>query len=88
MQRRARRFPWADGCLHWRPVRLKYQGGGIGRALVAHAIQLKGKLEVEVYEANENARSFYERMGFVEVSRAGEDDEGLPFAVIRMGYTS
>ncbi|OKO84992.1 GNAT family N-acetyltransferase [Bradyrhizobium sp. AS23.2] len=65
-------------------VSTELQGGGIGRALVAHALQLKRELELEVYTANESARSFYERLGFVEVSRTAEDAEGLPFEVVRM----
>lgn len=60
------------------------QGAGVGRKLVAHALKLKGKLELEVYSRNENARIFYERLGFEEVSRRAEDDEGLPFENLRM----
>jgi len=37
---------------------------GIGQALVAHARDLKGQLEVEVFAANEIGRSFYLKCGF------------------------
>ena len=61
-----------------------HQGAGIGRTLVHHAITLKGQLTLEVYARNSGARTFYERMGFREVGRRPTDDNGLPFALIRM----
>ncbi|NVE00104.1 GNAT family N-acetyltransferase [Massilia sp. BJB1822] len=60
------------------------QGSGIGRALALHALKLKGELELEVYAENRAACAFYRRLGFEEVSRRPEDDEGLPFEVILM----
>lgn len=54
------------------------QGHGIGRALVAYALNLKSELQLEVYTANTQAASFYEKLGFEEISRRGEDDHGLP----------
>ncbi len=59
-------------------------GRGIGRQLVLHAADLKGELAVEVYEENQGARAFYERLGFVAVGRREVDDEGLPHPLIRM----
>lgn len=59
-------------------------GRGIGRQLVLHAADLKGELAVEVYEANQGARAFYERLGFIAVGRREVDDEGLPHPLIRM----
>lgn len=56
-----------------------YQGHGIGRLLVAHALKLKGKLRLEVYTENARAFSFYKSLGFEELSRRAEDDEGPPF---------
>lgn len=55
------------------------QGQGIGRKLIAHALERKGKLSLEVYLQNRRAVRFYEGLGFVEVSRRANDDEGLPF---------
>lgn len=60
------------------------QGQGIGRALVAHAAGLKGQLELEVYSANARACAFYRGLGFVEISRRPDDDEGLPFETLRL----
>ena len=57
----------------------RHQGAGAGRRLVAHALGLKGELELEVYTRNRQAMSFYDRLGFKEISRRAEDDEGLPF---------
>ncbi|WP_033074836.1 GNAT family N-acetyltransferase [Sphingopyxis sp. MWB1] len=60
------------------------QGRGAGRALIAHALALKGRLSLEVYADNHGARAFYAALGFREISRRDVDDEGLPFANIRL----
>lgn len=60
------------------------QGLGVGRALVAHALALKGSLQLEVYASNPGAQAFYQRLGFLEYGRQAEDGEGLPFEVVRM----
>lgn len=59
-------------------------GAGIGRLLVAHAMKLKGELDLEVYAHNEGACGFYRRLGFAETGRRPEDDNGLPFELIAM----
>jgi len=59
-------------------------GTGVGRALIDHAFALKGPLTVEVYAANECARAFYARCGFVEIGRKPTDDEGRPFPLVRL----
>lgn len=61
-----------------------HQGMGIGRALVAHALSLKGELLLEVYIANTQALGFYKSLGFAELSRRATDDEGQPFENVRM----
>lgn len=56
------------------------QGLGVGRRLIAHALNQKGELSLEVYLANEQAVRFYTQLGFHEVSRRDVDDQGLPFS--------
>lgn len=60
------------------------QGKGIGRRLIAHALDLKGDLSLEVYTANEQAMRFYRSLGFLEVSRRSTDDDSLPFENARL----
>ncbi|MFD1327959.1 GNAT family N-acetyltransferase [Mycoplana ramosa] len=64
------------------------QGLGVGRALVSHALGLKGELCLEVYTGNTQAVGFYQSLGFEEISRRAQDDEGLPFENARMRLTA
>ncbi len=61
-----------------------HHGQEIGRMLVAHALELKGELLLEVYTDNRRALSFYKTLGFKELSRRATDDEGMPFENVRM----
>lgn len=56
-----------------------WQGRGIGRKLIAHALDRNGELSLEVYTANTQAVRFYTLLGFSEVSRRDADDSGYPF---------
>nr|WP_272211862.1 GNAT family N-acetyltransferase [Marinicella sp. W31]MDC2877751.1 GNAT family N-acetyltransferase [Marinicella sp. W31] len=60
------------------------QGAGIGGMLLRHAFDLKGKLALEVYAANQRAVAFYRRHGFCGVRRRETDDNGLPHPLILM----
>lgn len=60
------------------------QGLGIGRQLIAHALNLKGKLELEVYTDNQRAVAFYAGLGFQELSRRPVDDDGYVFENARL----
>ena len=51
-------------------------GRGLGRAMVDHAVALKGPLRVEVFEKNAIGRRFYERYGFVWDSSYRHDASG------------
>ncbi|PSN20628.1 GNAT family N-acetyltransferase [filamentous cyanobacterium CCP5] len=53
------------------------QGKGVGRSLMNHAVQLRGKLDVEVFEQNAIGRRFYRRYGFVPVGQSRHDETGL-----------
>lgn len=55
------------------------QGMGVGRKLIAHALERKQELSLEVYTANEQAVGFYIALGFQELSRRDVDDFGFPF---------
>ena len=57
---------------------------GAGRALVADALARRGRLEVEVYEANAGGRAFYAACGFVETGRRETDDHGRELPLIRL----
>ncbi len=56
---------------------------GIGRALVHDAQPHHPTLDVEVYEANADARAFYARLGFIETGRRDFDDQGRPWPLLR-----
>ncbi|KLN59713.1 acetyltransferase [Kiloniella spongiae] len=47
----------------------EFHGKRLGKALVDHAVKLKGSLSVEVFEKNKVGRRFYDLYGFVEVDR-------------------
>ncbi|AZQ67628.1 GNAT family N-acetyltransferase [Silicimonas algicola] len=59
-------------------------GQGIGRALVLDALRRHRALDVEVYEANNETRSFYARLGFAETGRRERDDQDRPLPLIAM----
>lgn len=61
-----------------------FQGMGIGRMLIEHALAGKDELVLDVYTANAQAMRFYQRLGFAEQSRRAVDNEGLPFENARM----
>ena len=57
---------------------------GVGTALLDFAVKIKGCIEVDVNEQNPQARNFYKKYGFVEVSRTPLDDRGKPYPVIHL----
>lgn len=61
------------------------RGKGGGRLLVAHAESLAASpLAVDVNEDNEEARRFYEALGFRVVGRSPLDAGGRPFPILHM----
>jgi putative acetyltransferase len=62
----------------------RHQGNGHGRALVEHARGRFDPVLVEVFEANEHARRFYSRCGFVHHERKLDEGSGLPQLILRM----
>ena len=60
----------------------KLHQSGIGRALINLAQNLRGELEVEVFERNLPGRAFYARLGFNLVHQKVHDQTG--FNVMRL----
>ena len=56
------------------------QGKGVGGALLRDAMQARARLVLWTFLANEGARQFYDRYGFVERARGdgSGNEEGLP----------
>ncbi|CAO3372686.1 acetyltransferase [Azospirillum argentinense] len=61
-----------------------WHGRGIGRALIARALEGRPDLTVDVNEQNGGARAFYRRLGFREVGRSALDDSGRPFPLLHL----
>ncbi len=76
----------ASGYLDQLCVRPGEQGSGLAGALLDEAKRLSpGALELDVNEANERACRFYEREGFVAVTRGASAQSGLP--TLRLRWT-
>ncbi|MGH6634079.1 acetyltransferase [Sphingopyxis sp.] len=63
-----------------------HRGGGVGRALVAHALECHPTLTTEVNEQNKQAVGFYERLGFVPTSRSERDGQGRAYPLIHLRF--
>ncbi|WHY20145.1 GNAT family N-acetyltransferase [Paenibacillus sp. G2S3] len=59
-------------------------GKGIGKSLVAYAIQTLNVRYVDVNEQNPQALGFYEHMGFQVFERSPLDEQGNPFPILHM----
>ncbi|HEX8541345.1 MAG TPA: GNAT family N-acetyltransferase [Pseudomonas sp.] len=57
---------------------------GLGKRLLAHAIEHFGIEELDVNEQNPQALGFYLKHGFEEVSRTEVDGLGQPYPMLRM----
>ena len=60
------------------------RGRGVGRALLAHAVEHAGVRTLDVNEQNPQAVGFYEHEGFVVAGRSPVDDAGRPFPLLHM----
>ena len=60
------------------------RGGGVGRALLAYAVEHWDARTLDVNEQNPQAAGFYEHMGFVVEGRSPVDDAGRPFPLLHL----
>lgn len=67
-------------------VEPEFHDTGAGKALMDKAQELRGDLEVEVFEANSIGRNFYQRYGFTPLSESIHEPTGNP--LIRMQFTA
>ncbi len=63
----------------------EHQQQGVGRALLAYALQQRDTVKLDVFARNRSGHRFYERFGFVEVNRRFDQTSG--HEIIRMCYT-
>jgi len=62
------------------------RGQGIGRLLNKFAVEQLQTYKVDVNEQNEQAVSFYKKMGYKVVGRTEVDGLGKPFPILQMEY--
>jgi len=63
------------------------RGQGIGRLLNNFALEQLQTYKVDVNEQNEQAVSFYKKIGYKVVGRTEVDGLGKPFPILQMEYT-
>lgn len=61
------------------------RGQGIGKQLLAYAVEQLGVTKVDVNEQNPQAVGFYQHLGFKVESRSPLDGMGKPFPILHMG---
>ena len=64
----------------------EFHGRGLGWALMLKAVELRGDLEVEVFEKNHIGRKFYNSFGFVKIAEKLEEETGENLFCLK--YTS
>lgn len=73
-----------DGNLEMLFVDATQRGGGIGTALLSHAITEHGVTKVDVNEQNVSAAGFYAHRGFEVVGRSETDEAGRPYPLLHL----
>lgn len=73
-----------DGSLEMLFVDATQRGGGIGTALLDHAIREHGITHVDVNEQNVSAAGFYAHRGFEVVGRSETDEAGRPYPLLHL----
>ncbi len=62
----------------------KWQGRGVGKALIDYAVNDLGATKVDVNEQNKQTRGFYEHFGFAVVGRSPLDNTGKPYPILHL----
>lgn len=65
-------------------IRPDASGKGLGKYLLAYAVDTLGKSKVDVNEQNPSAIGFYEHCGFKRVGRSELDGSGKAYPIIHM----
>lgn len=73
-----------DGSLEMLFVDAPHRAGGVGSALLAHAIGDLGVTRVDVNEQNASAAGFYAHRGFEIVGRSETDEAGRPYPLLHL----
>lgn len=73
-----------DGTLEMLFVDAAERGGGIGTALLDHAVRHLGVVRVDVNEQNPSAAGFYRSRGFEVVGRSATDEAGRPYPLLHL----
>lgn len=73
-----------DGMLEMLFVDAAQRGGGVGTALLTHAIRELGVTRVDVNEQNVSAAGFYAHRGFEVVGRSEIDEAGRPYPLLHL----
>ncbi|MFQ2107567.1 GNAT family N-acetyltransferase [Aeromonas rivipollensis] len=73
-----------DGNIEMLFIAPEARGSGVGRLLVAHAIQRQGARRVDVNEQNAQALGFYQHLGFGVMGRSPLDGQGKPYPLLHM----
>jgi putative acetyltransferase len=73
-----------DGALEMLFVDATQREGGVGTALLAHAISNHGVTRVDVNEQNTAAAGFYTHRGFEVVGRSQTDEAGRPYPLLHL----
>ena len=77
-----------DGNIEMLFIAPEARGSGVGRLLVAHAIQRQGARRVDVNEQNAQALGFYQHLGFGVMGRSPLDGQGKPYPLLHMSLAA
>lgn len=77
-----------DGNIEMLFIAPEARGSGVGRLLVAHAIQRQGARRVDVDEQNAQALGFYQHLGFEVTGRSPLDGQGKPYPLLHMALAA